>query len=381
LNIALISACTFPASLPDDINATQGYGSESYNAVLCQALTEAGHNVNFYAPIGSSKFRDNPRVRYHPIKNSHGDHIDEILNTCASDGSRYTDLLDVDFVISGEKQGHNLEQLHYHNPSFKKYCSYRSGYADFIYPAGLPNDKRHYVTHCKDFQEQFKAAGFDADVCFFGIPDFWHPVNRLTDEFTTFFAVKYNLEDKKYWLFPHRPSVDKGIDSVLKVAQRLPDETFVISTAAPLPDHKATLEQCKRFVKDAQLHNVKFVEIPQTPYYQFHRRALICGAKAVLCPYPWSSDMGQNRTAPYRDTGGLTGAEAMSCQTPLIVTRSPGSEEWWGEQDEKGVVFVDGFDSLRMVIKNWSTYDLHPQCPYTTQSYANDYLKVISKYS
>jgi hypothetical protein len=71
----------------------------------------------------------------------------------------------------------------------------------------------------------------------------------------------------------------------------------------------------------------------------------------------------------------------MRCGTPLLVTRSPGSEEWWSEQDEKGVIFVDGFDSLKMAISHWSSYDLHPQCPYTPESYANDYIKVIQKYA
>ena len=376
MHLAIISATTFPSSLPSDTTATQGYGSEVYNAVLCQGLGELGHDIEFYAPVGSSRYIDR-KVRYHPIKNSHGDHIDEVLDTCAQDGSKYTDLLNVDFVISGEKLGNNIEQLHYHNPGFKKYCCYRSGYADFVYPLGLPLEKRHYVTHCKDFQNEFKKAGFDSDVCWFGIPKFW--TRDLTSEFWIWFEIKYSITQGGYWLFPHRPSLDKGIDVVLKLAEYFPAETFVISTAAPLPDHKAVMKQCKMAVADKRLTNVKFVDVPESPYYQYHRRALISGAKAVLCPYPWP--------APYRDTGGLQGAEAMSCGTPLIVTRSPGSEEWWGgagsqpSQDETGVVFIDGMDSARMAIKYWSTYDLHPNCPYTVEAYAKDYMKVIEKYT
>jgi glycosyltransferase involved in cell wall biosynthesis len=121
------------------------------------------------------------------------------------------------------------------------------------------------------------------------------------------------------------------------------------------------------------MSNIKFVDIPESPYYQYHRRALISAAKATLCPYPWPVE--------YRDTGGLVGAESMRCGTPLVVTRSPGSTEWWGPQDETGVVFVDGFDSARLAIRNWSTFDLKPECPYTTESYANDYIKDIQKYS
>jgi glycosyltransferase involved in cell wall biosynthesis len=371
MNIAIISATTFPASLPDDITATQGYGSESSMATLAGSLSAIlGHNVEFYAPTGSSRYI-NRKVRYHPIRNSHGDHIDEVLDNCALDGSKYTDLLNVDFVISGEKLCNNIEQLHYHNPIFKKYCCYRSGYADFRFPEGVPVEKRHYVTHCKYFQNEFKKAGHDADVCFFGINPFWS--RDLTSEFWIWFEVKYSITQQGYWLFPHRPSLDKGIDVVLRLAEYFPQETFVISTATPLPDHKAVMKQCKMAVADKHLTNVKFVDVPESPYYQFHRRALLSNAKAVLCPFPYPS--------PYLDTGGLVGAEAMSCGTPLLVTRSPGSEEWWGAQDEKGVVFTDGADSARMAIRHWSTYDLHPTCPYNVEAYAKDYMKVIEKYT
>jgi glycosyltransferase involved in cell wall biosynthesis len=217
----------------------------------------------------------------------------------------------------------------------------------------------------------FKAAGHDADVAFFGIPDFWTADN--TGEFWIWFEVKYGITSKNYWLYPHRPSTDKGIGNVLTVAEALPDETFVISTASPLPDHKEIMKLCKQTVKHLDLKNVKFVDIPDSPYYQFHRRALITNAKAVLCPFPYPSQ--------YHDTGGLVGAESMRTGTPLIVTRSPGSEEWWGAQSDKGVVFIDGADSLKMAIRHWSTYDLHPECPYSTENYAKDYINIITKYT
>ena len=370
MHLAIISATTFPASEPGDITATQGYGSESSNATLAHGLADLGHHIEFFAPVGSSR-NIHPNIRYHPIRNSHGDHIDEMLDICALDGSKYTDLLNMDFIISGEKLCHNIEQLTFHSPTFKKYCCYRSGYADFIYPAALPVERRHYVTHCKYFQDEFKKAGHDADVCFFGIPEFWM---KEFGEYWTWFEAKYNLSEDGYWLFPHRPSPDKGIGVVLRLAEYFPNEVFVISTASPLPDHKAVMKACKRTVAEKALNNVKFVDIPETPYYQYHRRALISGAKAVLCPFP-------PPPSPYLDTGGLVGAESMRCGTPLLVTRSPGSEEWWGAQDEKGVVFVDGMDSARMVIKNWSTYSLHPECPYSVENYAKDYMKVVGKYT
>ena len=286
------------------------------------------------------------------------------------DGSKYTDLFNVDFVISGEKLCNNIEQLYYHNPTFKKYCCYRSGYADYMYPLGLPAEKRHYVTHCKYFQGEFKKAGHDADVAFFGVNRFW--TRDLSSEFWNRFEEKYSLQQGNYWFFPHRPSYDKGIDVVLKLAQYFPGETFVISTATPLPDHKAVMNQCKRVVMDTKLINVRFVDVPESPYYQYYRRALLSNAKAVLAPFP-------PEPSPYKDTSGLVTAEGISCGTPAIITRSPGSEEWWS--DEKSVVFIDGIDSARMAINHWSTYSLHPECPYTVENYAKDYMKVIGKYT
>src|SRR6188474_2669493 len=128
MKIAIISATTFPASLPDDLQAKQGYGSESSNAVLAQGLINAGHEVGFFAPLGSSRIGN-----FHPLYNSKGQHLSSELFE-AQVGNVHVSLetppltseilLDFDFVIDASKSGENVEMLKLWG-DFNKFACYR----------------------------------------------------------------------------------------------------------------------------------------------------------------------------------------------------------------------------------------------------------------
>lgn len=364
MNIAVISASTFAACTPYDEQCRAFYGSEMSNAVLVEALVKLGHKVTFYAPTGSTPVGTTNVT----IRNTFGEHLgdDEVLDNCSFGKAKYQDLLSYDFVLDMSKEGRNIELLKLYH-SYDNYISYRSGFQDYLYPVRLDNRDRHYVTHCKYFADLFKQAGHNADVAFFGIPDWWgEPAGPHFQYF--------GLASKQYLLFPHRPVAEKGIDILLKLAKEFPSETFVIQTSTPLPDHKASMGRVKELRRELDLHNLQIIDIPQIPTYHYYRRELYRNAKAVLCPFHYLPGYA------YHDTGGLVGAEAIKTGTPLIVTRSPGSEEWWGDQDGTGVVFVDGYDSCKMALKYVDFEKLTPKCPYTTANFANDYMTIINKY-
>ena len=133
MRFAIISSTTFGATLCDSKHVAY-YGSEMYNAALVLALAEIGHQIEWYAPIGSEPFRDNPNVTYHPIKNSYGEHLNSELleDICFEHGTQTTDLLKCDFVIDMSKQAHCIEELYYYH-KLRKFLCYRSGHRDHLY--------------------------------------------------------------------------------------------------------------------------------------------------------------------------------------------------------------------------------------------------------
>ena len=359
-----------PATLPDDPHFTTTYGSECYNAVLVKGLADKGHQIEWYAPIKSSMFVGNDHIRYHPIKDSKGAHLpDERLeNISYHPNEKTADLLNCDFLLDMSKQNHISEELFlYHD--FNRYINYKSGYQDFVTPRMCPS---HFVTHCQWFAENFKKNGKQADVCRFGIPDFWCPGTvGDPDEYDDWAAGKTQPDKAPYYLFPHRPSYQKGFDKVVVLAKMFPDKTFVISTAAVFEDHIREMEALRR---DGLLENVKIVDIPKDKKYHYRRRALMRNASAVLSPFTTKDG--------YMDTGGLVSFEAIRCGTPVVVTRSRGSTEMLGSLESKGVEFVaDDIDSIKRVLK---TEVERPKVGFewmSVDSYVDDYLEVIKKYA
>ncbi len=366
MKIAVVSATTTPACLPDDPHHTSFYGSEMYAAVLVKGLADAGHEIGFWAPVGSSTFKEHPSIKYHPLVNSKGAHLEnELLENISYDGSKTTDILDFDFLIDMSKQAHVSEELRlYHG--FNRYINYRSGYQDWGAPMRC---EPHFVTHCEYFADNFKKNGFTAEVARFGLSDFWHEYpdddDPVKDEWI-------GIKPLDYFLFPHRPVPDKGIDTVLRLARAFPEETFVISTAAVFEDHIREMARVKQECSD--IPNIRFIDCPKNHKYHYYRRALMRNAKAVLSLF--------NDRDGYMDTSGLVTFEAIRSGCAAIVTRSAGSEEMLGGLEGKGVEFVDGYDGARLAIK-YKAYETRPSVGpewIPIKTYVDDYLYIIDKY-
>lgn len=365
MKIALISSTVLPAVEPDDPTHVSCYGSETMNCVLARGLADRGHHVLFYAPRGSTTFNDHSNIEFHPIIDSNGAHLpDERLEKVS--GDRTGDLTNCDFVIDCSKQNHVTEELSMWF-NYNKFAHWKSGYKDWTFPMRI---KPRHVTHCFYFKEFFEKNGHPADVARFGLSDFWCDGVGWFDYSN---ALGWNLEPGEYFLYPHRPNVEKGAQTVVKLAQEFKQYKFVIQTGLKFDDHfrewNAFKESCKG------MENVVFIELPQNNVYQRYRRSIMRNALAILSLF--------SEHDGYMDTGGLVSCEAVRCGTPIIVTRSPGSEELLGMLEGKGVTFTDGYESAKMAIK-FKSFETRPRVDTSWMSvsqYVDDWMNIIQKWS
>ena len=362
MKISIISNYTFASSLPEDLTAVHQYGSESMSAVLAQQLSKT-HEVVFYAPVGSSRVG-----QYHPTKRTDGKYLQsDLLEDISINGQRHQDLLD-SFVIDMTPWANNIIELATYN-DFRNYLSYRLGYNDYIHP-NIDPALRHHITHCKYFADLYEKAGYPGcQVARFGINDFWNP-ESIDSPYLEWIKFWKKLTPKQYFLFPHRYNIEKGSRLVLKLASEFPKETFVFSSAAVLPDHVAARDELKTESVRLGLTNVKFIDFPSSPDREFYRRELYRNAKCTLSPF--IPNVG------YHDTGGILSMESIKCGTPVIVTRSPGSEEILGHQEDKAVFFSDGYESLKLLVEYMDFLGVIPEpWKWTTDLYVKEYMSAI----
>ena len=372
MRIAILSSSTFPAALCDDPDGHIAfYGSEIYNAYLVQALSE-NHDIGWWAPIMSSTFRDNPRVEYHPTKNSYGEHLNSELIEDVSfiHGETTSDLLEYDFIIDMTKFGHCVEELYYYN-KLRRFLCYRSGHRDHLYPFRLPTHDRHYVLPNASFVQLFANDGFPADYVQHYIPDFWCPADGPS-EYWKFFEDR-DVEWKNFYLFSHRTSLHKGLSLMMKLVKFMPDTNFVFSTSTMLREHLENWNKAVAMCKDYP--NAKFIQCPMNSKYHFYRRELLRGAKALMSPY--SGD-------PYHDMGGYVSLECAQSGTGIILADTPESRQIWGDDcDGKSLLYVDGFNSAKMAIQHFDSYNIRGQVApgWTKADTVNKYMELFKKYS
>lgn len=370
MRVDLISSRTYRATLPDDTkNNSSGYGSETYAAVLMEALSRRNEDWEFhwYAPVGSTNFDERENVTFHPFYLDFGKASEfELLDDCSIEGLSYTFLRDSDFIIDHSATAANIEELKWYH-DFLKYVCYRNGYVAFNSPR-LGIKERHYVVPSKQNQSIFYENGYDSIVCGYGIPEFYQ--SGEDGEFWKHFE-SLGLASKEYFLFLHRPTVDKGIDHVLRVAKELPEKQIVIAGNATIPEHYYSLLEARRQKLYQHIDNLTFIDIPLSPYHFHYTRELYRNAKAFLAPFHYPE---------YREGWGLASGEAVACGTPLIITDSPSTRELWIEG--KDAVYIDSYQSLKKTIEYFDSISgLQPENKFSTDDYAKRYEEIAMLYN
>ena len=361
MKICCISDTTYVAAAPDDPSCTLYYGSESAHYTLCEALEKRGHQMLWYAPRGSSHTKT---MEFHPLILTHGQSpLYDNFENVSLDGSKTSDIIDkkVDFVIDMSASA-MVPFLLWKDYQYTNYCCYRNGYEAFgIWPPHIIPEKRNYVCPSMQNKRIFdeKSGYKQTKIARYGIPEFYS--DGKDDEYFI-----YDLERKNYYLYPHRPTVEKGIQTVVKLAIDFPKEHFVIVNSAPINVHRQGIYDVQRLIEEKSLDNLHIVTIPLQPKHHYYKRELIRGAKAVLSPFD---------TTMYKEGFGLANAESISCGTPIIISDSESTRELW---NSKEAAVCDNYDSFHMAIADFSTYSFSPSNRYKVEDYAKRYEQIIS---
>ena len=377
MKIAVISDTTYRSCTPYYENCLSFYGSEPAHAQIAKGLSEKGHDVHFIAPQGSE-----PIGTFHPLECYNGSFAEhEILDETSLENPKLTTdfLLDFDFVLDFSAMARNIEYLNQYD-GYLNYGVFRNGYNGYTVPR-LRIGERHYIVPSNQNKRIFESHGFPSvSVIYYGIPDFYSPsIKDLNERVAvegdktiplTFF-IENNLDLKNYFLYPHRPTEEKGSYDVLKLARYFPNETFVFMVSNnPVQQHKDAVMDLKK-QSSADLPNVKYVELPLNNMHHYYKRELMRHAKAILSPF---------NPHTYLEGFGLANAEAVACGTPILITDSESSRELWiDEKDGLILPYDDRMTAFKMAIKHFDSYDFAPTNKFTVEDCIKNYEAYIQE--
>lgn len=363
MKIAVISDTTYRSCTPDYSNNLSFYGSEPAHAVIAKGLSEK-HDVHFFAPQGSE-----PIGTFHPLTCYNGGYAEnEILDEISLERLTTDYLADFDFVLDFSAVGRNIEELiNYHG--FKNYGVFRNGYNGYTVPRLRLKD-RHYIVPSHQNKRVFEKHGFpNVETIYYGIPDFY--CAGVDEEYKSIVEMS-GLVSKAYFLYPHRPTPEKGSQHILQLAKYFPEETFVFMVSNnPVTQHKDAIASLRKEVVNKSLHNVKFVELPLNNKHHYYKRELMRHAKAILSPF---------NPNIYLEGFGLANAEAVACGTPLLISDSESSRELWtDEKDGLIIPYDDRLWGFKQAIKHFDSYNFDPTNKFTVEDCISNYENYINK--
>jgi glycosyltransferase involved in cell wall biosynthesis len=343
LKISVISDTTYRSCTPDYEHCLSFYGSEPAHAIIAKGLFEKGHDVYFFAPQGSE-----PIGTFHPLICFNGAYSEnEILDETSLEGLKTDYLKDFDFILDFSAVAKNVESVRNYY-GFKNYGVFRNGYTGYTVPR-LRLADRHYIVPSVQNKRIFEKHGFtDVFVAYYGIPDDFYCAGE-DPNYINLFSSNGLETGKNFYLYPHRPTPEKGSLNIIELAAAFPNETFVFMVSNnPVQQHKNALQDLKRLVVSKSLKNVKFVELPLTNKHHYYKRELMRHAKAILSPF---------NPSVYLEGFGLANAEAVACGTPLLITDSESSRELWiDEKDGLIIPYDDRLWGFKQAIKHFDSY-------------------------
>lgn len=164
---------------------------------------------------------------------------------------------------------------------------------------------------------------------------FSHPIQYIPQPLFPFPKTPHPVGKGDYFLFVGRLSAEKGVETILEAAQKLPDQKFIIVGTGP------TEPKLKAFQKQQGLKNIEFVGYQTgAPLEELFRNA-----KALLLPSIWYENM------PY------VMLEAFGYGKPVIGSNLGGIPERIIE-GKNGFLFEPGqVDSLVRAIHMFESHD------------------------
>jgi len=290
MKINIISSSLFPCN-------PNWYGSEVQNAYLADELGKLGHKVTLFATPQSIKGSYELKL----IPSSYGKVSIEHETVVYEDKEYRKILLDSDYLIDCSASCYTSEQLYWWHREIL--------YKDLVLVYFRNGVAFNAPRYCNRFIHGVALSKFARNIAIktWGIPpDKIHYIYYGID--TNLYAYSDKKED--YILYLGRPHWHKGIQRIIMIAEKMPNERFFFAWRALTDEHKRYEKLYKKIVKQKGLRNVEFIELPPPPRHCKAKIELYQRAKAFITPL--------SLRPFYGEAFGLTIVEAMSCGTPVI---------------------------------------------------------------
>jgi len=348
MRIVIISSSLYPAS-------EDAYGSEHISALLADELGKSGHDVILFATPQSTE--GHYKLLLMPC--THG-MIDYDAESFPYD--EYPELLeDADYIIDKSATKINIEHLWFFGDRRKvegKVACYSSG--GWANPREPVRSALHHVAVSRIHREHGIRSGLKPE-----------QVSVIPYGINTEFYKPDLAKRSDYCLYLGAARIEKGIMSILDIAERMPEQRFILAWRVMSEVHRKADREFKAELKRRNLPNVEFHELPEEDQ-----------ARAKVELYQRAKCFLQPSSKKYTEYLGLTTLEALACGTP-VVRESWGSAPEIFEHGKHGFLCEDmeGYiDSIRKVDK----LDPH-ECRklikrrFAKERYAADYLALFEE--
>jgi len=305
MKITVISGCLYPSS-------EQFYGSEHMSANLADGLGQIGHNVVLFAPPQSQR----GKYKLIHVPCTYG----KILYQAESipyDEYRQL-LLDSDVIFDRSPTMVTAEQLWFFEDRDwveRRVIGYSSG--GWSGPRPPVRSKLHFIAVSNIHKQHGIESGLKPEqisVIPYGID---------TELYSPDYASK---GDSGPALYLGAPRLEKGIITILDIAECLPEQNFILAWHVFSDVHREADRKFKEELARRKLPNVRYQELSEGRKGLEEKVKLYQRAKCFLQP----------SAKEYKEFLGLTTLEALSCGTPVI-------RECWGSSPEIIQQGVHGF--------------------------------------
>lgn len=267
------------------------YGSEITAWYMCEELCNLGHEVHLIAAEGSLKPKIGALHRMESSdERSFAQQFSSLLSSCdlthdMSAGHYFADANH----LEQDKHLTTINGISFVTPRYKHNVVVLSEAARRAALSNTPAWEEKYT--------QFQTSPGRLPSC--------EVVHYGTD--TGFYQPCYEKDD--YIVYIGRPHLSKGVNWILRLAELMPKQRFVLAWRAEHGEHAHyEFDYMRQALK---LPNVEIQKLPIEGHHEVKRR-LYQQAKAFIQP------------TQYIEAFGLTAIEALSCGTPIIL-RNMGS--------------------------------------------------------
>lgn len=292
MNIAIMVRGYIPAPRPKDMI----YAPIDLAVRVAQGLSELGHNVDFYAPMGSSI--NGVRVRsanLRPLINDRSD-FQELLTDTERMVHYYPAVLEAAMANTMFRRAAagEYDVLHFHHPEVGLQGAYNNRRVPVVYTLHDPINEW--------YKEMFETLA-SPNQFFISISDnqrrdapdlaYVRTVHNGVDSK----EFKFDAKPDDYLLYCGRIVPEKGVREAIQVAKATHHRLLIIGPT--YPEQQWYFDQHVKPQLNDQILYLGFIDQKQLPAY--YKKA-----KALLTPVQWEE--------PF----GMTTIEAMGCGTPVI---------------------------------------------------------------